>query len=116
MPVLKIKTASGTWQEVWGALSSGSASAAKMTTITLLADSWIGNSEPYWQSVEIAAATVNSKIDLQPTADQIISLQSSETSLMVQNNGNGTFTAYAIGNKPEVDYEIQILISEVVYV
>ncbi len=113
MPVLKIKQ-NGSWVEVWGAI--GNNVAPKSTSITLFANSWVGNDQPYSQSIEINETTANSKIDLQPTAQQIIELQDAEISLMVQNNGDGTFTAWAIGSKPTKDYTFQILITEVVSV
>ena len=117
MPVLKIKK-NGSWVEVWGATidSSISASVPKITSITLHAALWAGTSQPYSQSVVISTATTNSKVDLQPTAQQIVDLQDAEISLMVQNNSDGTFTAYAIGNKPTQDYTVQALITEVVSV
>lgn len=87
----------------------------RVATITLAADSWSGSSDPYSQSVEIATVTTASKVDLQPTAQQIVSLQNAEISLMIENNG-GVLTCYAIGNKPTVDYTMQVLIQEVSYV
>lgn len=87
----------------------------RVATVTLAASAWSGSSEPYSQVVNIATATATSKIDLQPTAQQIVSLQNSETSLMIENN-NGAFTCYAIGSKPTQDYTIQVLIQEVAYV
>lgn len=121
MPILKIKQ-DGYWIEVWGAVNNGTTGGTssvitpKCTSITLLANSWVGDSQPYSQSVKINSATRNSKIDLQPTAQQIVDLQYIETSLMVQNNGDGTFTAWAIGSKPTSDYTMQVLITEVVSV
>jgi len=87
----------------------------RVATITLAANAWSGNAEPYSQPVDVATATPSSKIDLQPTAQQIVSLQNAETSLMVENNG-GSLTCYAIGNKPTVNYTMQVLIQEVAYV
>lgn len=87
----------------------------RIATISLPANAWSGNKEPYSQIVEIATATTSSKIDLQPSAQQIVDLQNSETSLMIGNDG-GVLTCYAIGNKPTVDYTMQVLIQEVAYV
>lgn len=87
----------------------------RISTISLDANAWNGNSEPYSQQVDIATVTTASKIDLQPTAQQIVSLQNEEVSLMIENN-SGEVTCYAIGNKPTVDYTIQVLIQEVSYV
>lgn len=112
MPVLKIKKTDGAWQEVWGVAVDPSVSVPKSTTITLLADSWVGDAQPYSQAITISAATVNSKIDLLPTSSQILALQEADISLMVEND-NGSLTCYALGGKPEEDYTIQALITEV---
>jgi hypothetical protein len=92
-----------------------SAARPKITTVTLLAANWAGNSNPYSQVITVSGATEDSKIDLQPTAIQIVELQNCETTLMLQND-NGVVTAWAIGNKPTQDYLMQVLITEVVHV
>jgi hypothetical protein len=119
MPVLKIKKTDGTWQEVWGALGSGGsgggADAPKLTTITMPASGWQGSSNPYSQVVACNGVNANSKLDLQPTPAQIVQLQDAEISLMATNN-NGVVTVYAIGNKPTVNYTMDVLITEVVAV
>ena len=87
----------------------------RVATITLSKSAWTGSGEPYSQVVEIATVTTASKVDLQPSAQQIVALQNAEISLMVENNG-GVITCYAIGNKPTADYTMQVLIQEVAYV
>lgn len=90
----------------------------RITTITLTADGWDGNSNPWSQVVDIttdANIGVSSKLDPQPTAQQIVSMQNEETSIMLSNEG-GLVVAYAIGNKPTVDYTMQVLITEVAFV
>ena len=87
----------------------------KHTTITLPAANWIGSSNPYSQVVTVNGATVNSKIDLQPTALQVIALQNSDIALMADND-DGVITVYALGGKPTADYTMQALITEVVAV
>ena len=85
---------------------------AKSTTVDILADNWTGDANPYSQVVAVNGATANSKVDLQPTAAQIVALQDAEISLMLQNDA-GVVTAWAIGNKPTEDYTMQVLITEV---
>lgn len=87
----------------------------KCTTITLPAANWTGNSNPWSQVVTINGVTVNSKVDLQPTAVQIVELQNEEIALMAEND-DGVVTVYSIGNKPTVDYTMQVLITEVAVV
>ena len=117
MPVLKIKKTDGTWQEVWGCMSAGSgdATAPKLTSVTMLASAWTGNSNPYSQVVSCSGVNANSKLDLQPTAAQVVALQDAEITLMASNN-NGVVTIYAIGNKPTVNYTMDVLITEVTVV
>lgn len=82
------------------------------TTITLFANSWVGDISPFSQVISIENVTENSKVDLQPTAVQIVELQDTEISLMAENNA-GVVTVWAIGDRPEVDYTMQALITEV---
>lgn len=115
MPVLKIKKSDGTWQEVWGCINSGTATGGalpKLTTVSIPASGWGGSSSPYSQVVSVNGVNANSKLDLQPTSAQISSLQESEVSLMASNN-NGVVTVYAFGGKPTVNYNMQILITDV---
>lgn len=87
----------------------------RIATITLTADAWTGSSNPWSQVVTVNGVNANSKIDLQPTAQQIISLQNADIALMAENNA-GVITVYALGGKPTTDYTMQVLITEVAYV
>jgi hypothetical protein len=115
MPVLKIKKTDGTWQEVWGCISTGTgggADAPKLTSITMLAANWSGTSNPWSQVVACNGVNVNSKLDLQPTPTQVVALQDAEISLMATNT-NGVVTIYALGGKPTSDMTMDVLITEV---
>lgn len=92
--------------------ASGSAAAPKMTTITLLADAWIGDASPYSQVVSVNGVTENSKVDLQPDAQLITKLTDAEISLTTENDA-GVITVWAIGEKPSEDMTVQALITEV---
>jgi hypothetical protein len=91
------------------------ADAPKLTNVSMLASSWIGESNPWSQVVTINGVTDNSKIDLQPTALQIVELQDNDIALIAENT-NGIVTIYALGSKPTKDYTMQALITEVVVV
>lgn len=84
----------------------------KIATVTLSASAWTGSSNPWSQTVSISGVTENSKLDLQPTATQIVALQDFGVAFMLQND-SGTITAWAIGEKPIEDYTMQVLITEV---
>ena len=74
---------------------------------------WSGNG-PYTQTVTVtgAAVTANSKIDLQPTAAQIASLQIGGVTALVIENNAGALTAYALGAAPAA-MTVQCTVTEV---
>lgn len=74
----------------------------KMKSISLSA-TWSGNG-PYTQTVTISGYTItaNSKVDLQPTADQIAQLIEDGVQALYIANNNGTLTAYAVGAETSV--------------
>lgn len=118
MPVLKIKKTDGTWQEVWGAIGGASgdiAVAPKLASVAMPASGWSGDKNPWYQVVECNGVNMNSKLDLQPSPEQIVALQDAEISLMATNDG-GIVTVWAIGNRPAVDYTMDVLITEVAIV
>jgi hypothetical protein len=87
----------------------------KAATVAIPSANWAGDANPWSQVVTVNGVTANSKVDLQPTAVQIVDLQNNEITLMLQND-NGVVTAWAIGNKPVQDYTMQVLITEVMRV
>ena len=84
----------------------------RLTTITLLADSWTGDSLLYHQTTSVGGVNVNSKLDLQPTPEQILEFNDAEISLMATNT-NGVVTVYSFNGKPVDDIEMQVLITDV---
>jgi hypothetical protein len=93
----------------------GDGPALKSTTITLYANKWTMNDSVYSQVVTVNGVTANSKIDLQPSPDQLSILMEEDVSLTTSND-NGVITVYAIGATPSVDMTMQVLITEVVQV
>ena len=87
----------------------------RVTTISLAAASWGGSSAPYSQVVEINTVTSATKIDLQPTVAQIVSMQNDDIALMAENS-DGVVTIYSFGGKPSADMTMQVLLTEVSYV
>ena len=83
-----------------------------MSELSLLASDWTGTESPYSQVVEVSGVTANSKVDLNPTGEQLNSLATNRTILNTAND-NGTVTVYAVGNKPTEDYTMQVTITEV---
>lgn len=86
--------------------------AVRIAEIALLAANWEGNESPYSQVVEIPGVTAYSQVDLTPSVEQLTIFHAKDLTFVTENEG-GVVTIYAIGQKPENDYEIQATIKEV---
>lgn len=118
------KGAFGDFKEVQGKVSgAGSlrakisigtaiAGGARVAEITLLASAWVGEDSPYSQVVTIDKATKNSKVDLQPSVEQLAIFHNKDLAFVTENE-NGVITVFAIGDKPTNDYTMQATITEV---
>lgn len=87
----------------------------RIATITLAVNGWTGSSAPYLQTVSIPTVTSATKIELNPTVSQIVSLQNDDIALMAENS-NGVVKVYSFGGKPSVDMTMQVTLTEVSYV
>ena len=85
---------------------------AKIANVNLLAANWIGNTSPYSQIVEIDGVTENSQVDLTPSIEQLVIFYEKDLGFVAENE-DGIVTVYAIGQKPENDYAMQVTITEV---
>ena len=82
-------------------------------TVTLLASKWTGDASPYSQVVTIDGTTPYSKIDLQPSTEQLTIFHEKDLAFVTENE-NGVITVFCVGQKPTNDYTIQITVTEVV--
>jgi len=87
----------------------------RISTISLPKASWSGGSSPYYQTVMINTVTPATKIELNPTVAQIVSLQNDDIALMAEND-DGEVKVYSFGGKPSNDMAIQVTLTEVSYV
>ena len=87
-------------------------SAVTIGEVTLLAAAWKGNAAPYSQVVNIAGVTEYSQVDLIPSVEQLTIFHSKDLAFVTENDG-GVVTVYAIGDKPQNDYTMQVSITEV---
>lgn len=94
---------------------SGETTTEKLITIHTAASKWKGGTSPFTQVVEVAGININTKVDIQLSAQQLEAL-SDQTITFVAENDGGVVTMYAIGDKPNVDCEFQATLSEVVNV
>lgn len=94
-------------------------SKAAIGFVELFADKWVGDENLYSQVVSVKtldgvnAVTENSQVDLTPSVEQLAVFYHKDLALVAENDG-GVVTVYAIGQKPENDYTIQVTITEVI--
>ena len=88
-------------------------SLVKTVSISLPSSNWMEESaNRYYQVVTIAGTTEFSKVDLQPTAEQLVIFHEKDIAFVTENE-DGVVTVYCIGQKPVSDYTIQATITEV---
>ena len=94
-------------------ISGGSATPAKLASVTLPASKWVTEAENlHSQVVAISGTTKYSKVDLLPSVEQLAIFHNKDVAFMTEND-NGVVTVYAIGDKPLLDYTMQAQITEV---
>lgn len=105
----------GTEEEWLDSLRGGGGSGAPtiLTSIMLKASAWKTESEfLHSQVVTVNGATENSKVDLQPSVEQLAIFYEKDIGFVAENE-DGVITVFVIGDKPTSDYEIQATITEV---
>lgn len=85
---------------------------SRISEITLLSARWEGEGNLYSQVVDVAGITEYSQVDLTPGVEQLAIFYEKDLTFVTENDG-GVLTVYAIGQKPENDYTIQVTITEV---
>lgn len=83
----------------------------KIINTTISAASWVGTG-PYSQSLTIGSATASTKFDIQADVDTMSTILNNGYCMSIKND-NGLVTIYAIGTKPAVDLNVQLLSTEV---
>jgi hypothetical protein len=84
-----------------------------INSVTLYANSWVGDASPYTQVVEIDGVTPYSMINLQPSTEQLSIFYEKDLAFVAENE-DGVITVSCIGHKPLNDYTIQITLTEVI--
>lgn len=83
--------------------------------VTLYADKWQHDADNRWcQVVDVANTTITarSKVDLQPSAEQLCIFHDKDLAFVAENE-DGVVTVYCVGQVPTNDYAIQAVITEV---
>lgn len=88
------------------------ASVASIASVSLLASAWVGSGNLYSQVVDVPGVTKNSQVDLTPSVEQL-SVFYNKSVAFVAENRDGVVTVYAIGQKPDNDYTMQVTVTEV---
>lgn len=86
--------------------------AVKIGEVTLAASGWSGAENIFSQIVTIEGVTANTQVDLTPSVEQLAIFYEKDLSFVTEND-NGVVTVYAIGQKPQNDYTIQVTLTEV---
>ena len=85
----------------------------RIGVVNLLASAWVDEKQNlYSQVVNIEGVTENSQVDLTPDIRQLMVFYEKDLSFVTENE-DGVVTVYAIGQKPLLDYTIQVTITEV---
>lgn len=88
------------------------ASAAKIGYVDLPAANWVDeDNNLHSQIVTIEGVTERSQVDLTPNVEQLAIFYEKDLTFVTENEG-GIVTVYAIGQKPQNDYTIQVTITE----
>ena len=80
-----------------------------------LSTDWIQDADNrYYQDVEVRNATItpNSKVDLQPNAEQLSIFYEKDLAFVAENE-DGDVRVYCVGQVPQNPYDIQVTITEV---
>ena len=95
------------------ALEDGaSGKSARISSVTLSASKWAGSNSLYSQVVTIDGITPYSKVDLLPSVEQLAIFHNKDVAFVTENE-DGVVTVFAIGDKPQLDYTMQVSITEV---
>ena len=93
-------------------LGSFNQNSVRIANVDLIAENWVGDTNPYSQIVTIDGVTEYSQVDLTPSVEQLVVFYEKDLTFVTEND-DGVVTVYAIGQKPLNDYTIQVTITEV---
>lgn len=93
-------------------LEGSTATSARIGEVTLTASAWTGSGNLFSQVVNINSVTANSQVDLTPSVEQLAVFYEKDLAFVTENE-NGVVTVYAIGQRPQNNYTIQVTITEV---
>ena len=104
MAILKTLTVNGVTYEV--------VTPVPVSSITLYESEWVGEDGAYYQVVELAGVTPYTKVDLQPSPEQVAIFRNKALGFVTE-NVDGVIRVHSIGAKPMNTYTIQVTMTEV---
>ena len=90
----------------------------KVTYVTLTSSAWgvvSGEEDTYSQVVNISGVTDKTKVAIDFSLEQTLIFKEKNLAFVIEND-NGVVTFYAVGQKPQNDYTLQITLSELMEV
>lgn len=84
-------------------------------SVTIYADKWVQAADNRWYqvvTVDNAIITHRSKVDLQPSSEQLTIFHEKDLAFVTENE-DGVVSVYCVGQVPENDYTIQATVTEV---
>lgn len=84
----------------------------RISYVDLPASGWKGAESPYYQVVDLPGVTEYSKVDINPSVEQLDVFHDKDIAFVTENEG-GVVTVYCVGQKPANDYSLQVSITEV---
>lgn len=88
-------------------------SSSYISYIDLPSSKWQGKDNLYSQVVSIPDVTENSRVDINPSVEQLAIFYQKDITFVTEND-DGVVTVYCIGQKPTNDYTMQVTITEVI--
>lgn len=82
-------------------------------SVTLTVAGWAADGDDWKQPVTIAGGAAGKQVDLEADKTAIKQMLDDGTNAIYIANNNGTFTAYAVGEKPTADLSVQVTVYEV---
>lgn len=82
-------------------------------SVTLTVAGWVADGDDWKQPVTIAGGAAGKQVDLEADKTAIKQMLDDGTNAIYIANNNGTFTAYAVGEKPTADLIVQATVYDV---
>lgn len=96
-----------------GPFGGSGGTSSKLTVIHAAVADWKGGTSPYSQVVQVDGISLNSKVDIQMSVEQLARFYNQEIVFTTENKG-GVVTLFAVGDKPAADCDFQATVSDIV--